>query len=402
MLARMARRYWIFVVFIIAYFLSYFFRSTNAVIADDLVRDVDLSSSELGLMTSLFFAAFALAQLPLGSALDRYGSRYVTPALMLAAVAGSLVFASAETFAGLAAGRALIGVGMAGVLMGALKAFSGWFSPRVFATISSVFVGLGSLGALAAATPLALFSNAFGWRGIFVWGAVATVMSAALIVAFSRNAPDVEAPKNVGGFGEIFRSIEFWRIGLLGAAVTGTLFSYQTLWAGPYLSEAIGLGRIAVGNSLLAMGFGVTGGYFVVGALGDRFGLTRVVGIAAAILCVVQILLAFADPGWSRPVLIALFALFGLCGSVSVLFFAHGRAVFPDKPGRAVTAVNLFGIGSSALMLWGLGILIGSFPLTPTGAHPAVAYRVMLLTTTGLIAAALAFYAPLALRRARP
>lgn len=399
MLARMARRYWIFAVFIVAYFLSYFFRSTNAVIADDLVKDIGLGAAELGLMTSLFFAAFALAQLPLGSALDRYGSRFVTPALMLAAVVGSLVFASAETFAALALGRALIGIGMAGVLMGALKAFAGWFSPRVFATISSVFVGLGSLGALAAATPLALFSDAFGWRSVFIWGAIATLVSAASIVLLGRNAPAVETPRNVGGFGEIFRSLEFWRIALLGAAVTGTLFSYQTLWAGPYLSEAMGLDRIAVGNALLAMGLGVTAGYFAVGALGDRLGLTRVVATAASVLCAVQIILAFADPTWSRTALIGLFAAFGLCGSSSVLFFAHGRAVFPSKPGRAVTAVNVFGIGSSALMQWGMGVLIGVFPLTAAGIHPPVAYRVMLLTTAGLLLAALAFYLPLLLRR---
>lgn len=401
MLGPMPRRYQIFCVFLIAYFLSYFFRSTNAVIAEDLTRDIGLTASELGLMTSLFFMAFALAQLPLGSALDRFGSRWVTPSLMLAAVAGSLAFAVAGTFTGLAVGRALIGIGMAGVLMGALKAFAGWFPPRVFATVSSIFVGLGSLGALAAATPLALFSNAFGWRSIFVWGAIATVVSAALIVLWGRNAAQVEAPQVAGGFGDIFRSREFWRIGLLGAAVTGTLFSYQTLWAGPFLSEAMGFDRIGVGNALLAMGVGVTAGYFVIGALGDRFGITRIVGLAAALLCVVQIVLAMADPAWPRVTVVLLFSAFGLAGSASVLFFAHSRAVFPSTPGRAVTAVNLFGIGSSALMQWGLGALIGLFPLTVAGSHPAMAYRVALLTTASLTVAALAFYWPL-LQQRRP
>lgn len=395
MLARMPRRYQIFTVFLGAYFLSYFFRSTNAVIAEDLVRDVGLSAAELGLMTSLFFLAFAFAQLPLGSALDRFGSRWVTPLLMLSAVAGSLLFAAADTFGGLALGRALIGMGMAGVLMGALKAFAGWFPAGIFATVSSIFVGLGSLGALAAATPLAIFSEAYGWRSIFVAGALITVASAASILVWGRNAPAVEAPRTDGGFRTIFRSREFWRIALLGAAVTGTLFSYQTLWAGPFLAEALGWDRIAVGNALLAMGLAVTAGYFVVGALGDRLGITRVVGAAAVVLCAALIALAFATPAWPSWWIALLFAVFGFAGSASVLFFAHSRAVFPTTPGRAVTAVNMFGIGSSALLQWGLGVVVGLFPLTAAGSAPPVAYRTIFLLTAGLLVVALMYYAPL-------
>ena len=111
----MPRRTVVFLVFLGAYFLSYFFRSTNAVIAGDLSRDMELSASQLGFMTSLFFLTFALAQLPIGAALDRFGARRTTSTLMLAGVAGNLLFSVAPSFPLLALGRALIGRGMAGV-----------------------------------------------------------------------------------------------------------------------------------------------------------------------------------------------------------------------------------------------------------------------------------------------
>ncbi|MCV5977310.1 MFS transporter, partial [Escherichia coli] len=91
--------------------------------------------------------AFALVNLPLGSLLDRYGPRFVHPALMLAGAAGAYVFANAQSFEVLSLGRALLGVGFAGALMGALKAFSLWFPPYRYATVSSVYVALGGLGA---------------------------------------------------------------------------------------------------------------------------------------------------------------------------------------------------------------------------------------------------------------
>ena len=98
----------VFVLFTLAYFLSYFYRSANAVIAPDLAREMSLDAAQLGLMTSLFFAAFAAVQLPLGLGLDRYGTRRVTPGIMLAGAAGSLIIAGAQSFASLALGRALM------------------------------------------------------------------------------------------------------------------------------------------------------------------------------------------------------------------------------------------------------------------------------------------------------
>ncbi len=94
--------------------------------------------------------------------MDRFGARRVTPPLMLTAALGSALFAAAPTFLALVLGRALIGLGMAGVLMGALKTFGAWFSVRRFTTVSGVFLGIGTSGALAAATPLALLNASVG------------------------------------------------------------------------------------------------------------------------------------------------------------------------------------------------------------------------------------------------
>jgi MFS family permease len=183
------RRPVLLLAFLAAYLLSYFYRSTNAVLAGDLQRDAGIGTEELGLMTSLFFATFALAQLPLGAALDRFGPRWVPAGLMLAAVAGSFITAAAEGFVGLALGRALIGLGMAGVLMGALKAFAAWFEPQRFALISSLFVAAGSLGALGATTPLTSLADTLGWRGVFVAVGILTAAIAALLMVVVRAAP---------------------------------------------------------------------------------------------------------------------------------------------------------------------------------------------------------------------
>ncbi len=405
-------RWTVVAVFLIAYWLSFFYRSTNAVIADDLARDVGLGASSLGLMTSLFFLVFAAVQLPLGSALDRYGARFVTPALLLAAVAGSLAFATASDFGGLALGRALIGLGMAGVLMGALKAFASWFDPRAFATVSSVFVGIGSLGALAAATPLAWLASTIGWRGVFGWGALVVLLAAIAIAVVARepvrartrepaHAPgSTAATRPRAGFGQVFRDDAFWRLALLTFAVTGGLFAWQGLWAGPFLTQGLGLDVLRAGNVLLALGAGITAGFLSSGVAAARLGVERTLALGATAFLATLVAWLLVTPAWPLPLLVVLAAFMGLTGASNVLNYAAARDAFPHMPGRAVTAVNLFGIGGGALLQWGLGAVIGAYP-TEAGGHDATAFRAALAVTALLVAIALARYAPLT-RRSGP
>ena len=82
--------------FAAGYYLSYLFRTINALIAGDLTAELNLSAADLGFLTSVYFLVFAAVQLPLGALLDRYGPRTIQSALLLLASAGALVFALAD------------------------------------------------------------------------------------------------------------------------------------------------------------------------------------------------------------------------------------------------------------------------------------------------------------------
>ncbi len=60
----------VFLPFAAGYFLSYLYRSVNAVISTDLVDEFGLSASALGLLTSAYFLGFASLQIPVGILLD--------------------------------------------------------------------------------------------------------------------------------------------------------------------------------------------------------------------------------------------------------------------------------------------------------------------------------------------
>ena len=79
--------------------MSYVYRMVNAVLAPTLAAEFGLSAGGLGLLSSMYFFAFALCQLPVGLAMDRFGPRRVNAALLLVAAAGGAWFASAESAA---------------------------------------------------------------------------------------------------------------------------------------------------------------------------------------------------------------------------------------------------------------------------------------------------------------
>src|SRR5215471_10240909 len=97
--------------FAAGFLLSFFFRSVNAVISPELTRELALKPSSLGLLTSAYFLAFAVVQLPAGMLLDRYGPRRIESVLLAIAATGSLLFAIAGDVPTLVFARALIGVG---------------------------------------------------------------------------------------------------------------------------------------------------------------------------------------------------------------------------------------------------------------------------------------------------
>ncbi len=393
----MTRRAAVFGLFSAAYFISYFFRSANAVIAGNLARELSLDAGQLGLMTSLFFASFAAIQVPMGVWLDRWGPRWVTPGLMFVGALGSMVFAFAPSFVPLAIGRTLIGVGMAGVLMGSLKIFSQWFSAQRFATVSGFLVGFGALGALAAASPLAWVTAAVGWRWVFVGGAVATVVVAAAIMIWTRNTPPGvvwHGGESGGGrVADVFGDRRFWRMAPLAFFLAGVLMAFQGLWAGPYLFDVVGLSPLEAGNVLLWMAVGLAVGFVLSGWLADHLGIARMVAAMTVLFVLCQFLLA-AQVG--KPWVTLIYMLFGFSGAFNVMIVAEVRQIFPlSMTGKAVTAVNLFAIGGTFLLQWWMGLIINAFPVDAAGSYPPEAYSAALLFTAIGTSAALIWYLPM-------
>ncbi len=302
----------VFVPFACGYFLSYLYRVINAVNAPDLVAELKLDAAELGFLTSAYFLTFALFQLPLGMLLDRFGPRRTEAVLLMFAALGAFVFATASGIGGLVAGRALIGFGVSACLMAAFKAFRMFFAAGKLPLISGFQMAVGGLGALSGTVPVEAALGVTDWRGIFIALGIVTIAVAVFIflIAPEKEGEDADAASFadlLGGIGAIFKSPTFWRIAPLTVASQSTFLSIQSLWAGPWLRDAAGLGRDAVALHLLAIAGAMIAGFLLLGAASERLarkGVPPIVMVVGCSAVFIVLLIAIAGAGTGAPLIL--------------------------------------------------------------------------------------------------
>jgi predicted MFS family arabinose efflux permease len=368
-----ARPSWVrlFLPFACGYFLSYLFRTANAVVAEDLAAELGADAAALGLLTGAYMIGFAAMQLPLGLLLDRYGPRRVQSALLLVAAAGALWFALGSGIGALATARALIGAGVAGSLMAAFKNNVLWWPKERLAMVNSLMLVAGTLGAFAATTPMAALSGAFGWRAAFASLAAATVVVAVFIHLAVPERATQGTPERfraqLEGLVTVFQDRFFWRLAPVSVAVQAVHAAYLSLWAGPWLRDVSGLDRAGVAAHLQVIPLAMIAGYLATGALAARLamlGLSPVALVAVALALFLGNGALLLVPGIDAPAL--QWAAFGFLATAAVLPYSILSQAFPTAlAGRVNTALNLLTFLAAFAAQWLIGIGVDAWGHRP-------------------------------------
>jgi sugar phosphate permease len=381
------------------YILVYFYRVSLAVVSDDVSRDLALTPEQLGTLAGILFYVYAVAQIPLGPLIDRVGPRLVISGCGVLTTLGGLLFAQAGSLASAMAGRVLIGIGTAAVLMAIFTIFSHWYTRQEFGKVSGLMVAAGNLGNLAGTAPLAFAVGFLGWRTSFLWIALLQGLVTVLIFLKVQDRPDHslepeitthrEKPGMLAAWGVIARNRSFWLLAAIAFCWYGNYLAVQGLWGGPYLMHLIGLSREGAGQMLMWTSVG-----FIIGSmLTDR--IARKVfhsysrTLLAGQLCLTLLMTGFL--GW-LPLLphwgLAFYFLgIGLTVSTGVMIYPIIRSMVPvSMVGTGLTSLNFFVLMGSAVAQQGMGIIIAhSGGYTTEGFRAAFSVPVAGLLLTSLL-----------------
>ncbi len=396
-------RWYIFAMCGVTYVISGFWRVSNAVIADDLARDLAVTPEVLGLMGGAFFYAFGLAQLPMGPLLDRFGPRLVITLLVCVGSASALLFSLTDSGTVAVLARAGIGLGMAAVLMGSLKILTTWFSPHEFATLSGMLVAIGGLGGIGATTPLAWLSDRIGWRGACGGMAAITLLLAAGMYLVVRDHPERQkgapptSPPSLAviraGLRTVFFSGDFWRLAPLGFASYGALITAQGLWGVPFLVHTYGMSKSSASSVLLAIPIGLVCGAPLWGRWSDTFGRRKplvLAGLCSMLLLFFSLVLHLPLPYWG---LVLQCWLLGFTSAALYILYTQVKETFHHSiSGTALTALNFFVMLGAAVFQQMTGFILGYWKPNAAGTLPLPAYQWGFGVSAALLALALAIY----------
>ncbi|HOD15675.1 MAG: MFS transporter [Spirochaetes bacterium] len=369
-------KYIIFWILAVSYVLVYFHRLCAAVVAVDMMEDLDTGGALMGLLGAAYFYPYALMQLPAGLLSDSWGPRRTITLFFIIAFVGSIVQGMAPTVFWAITGRAMVGTGVAMLFVPTMKILAEWFTRKEFSSMTGVLIAMGGLGTLIATSPLALLSNAFGWRLSFVIIGIITLVSALLVGVVVRDRPsdagfevtlDTRAVTDdriglAAGVRMVLGHPRFWTLGawfFFGCAI---FFNFGGLWGGPFLMQVYHLSKAESGNILSMLAVGMIIGSPLLSFLSDRIFKSRkkMIIMSSVMSLVLTSILAFHTTGIPLPLLYVLCFFMGFStNAIVVVGFAAAKELFPVQiAGTSTGLVNLFPFLGGAIFQPGLGHIL--------------------------------------------
>ncbi len=346
----------IFGIALASFVLSFFHRTAPAAIATELTREFAINSAVLGTLAATYFYVYTVLQIPVGVLADTLGPRWILAAGSIVAGLGSIAFALAPTWEVAAAGRTLVGIGVAVAFIAILKVSAVWFPASRFATLNGVTMFAGNLGAVIAGAPLAWMVTLTSWRAVFLGLAALSIALGLASWWKVRDRPEqmgfppVHAPTVAAAtpmhwtaaLRRVLANPVTWPGFFVNAGIAGSYLSFAGLWAIPYLEQTYGMARVTAAQHTSVLLLGVAFGAMLVGTVSDRLRNRRGVMRVYAVLYALSWLPWVLHAQWPLPATLAWFALMGLLIPGFILTWAVAKDVNrPEHSGIATAVVNV-------------------------------------------------------------
>lgn len=371
-----------------AYVVAVFDRASLGVAGLGAQQRFGVTAAQLATLSVVQLALYAALQVPVGSLLDRFGSRRIIIVGSLVMAAGQLMLGSAHHVGVALTARGLVGVGDAMTFLSVIRLIPSWFPVRRTPVVTQLTGVLGQAGQLFAAYPLALALHAAGWTASFTSAAVIGLGAALAVALVVRDEPWPRPRPPVRGMRPALMQLrDAWRA---HGTRTGmwTHFTSQfpntvfaLLWGYPFLvaGERVDTVTATVLLSLMvvmSMGIGPALGRLVGRHADWRLPITMVI-VAATALAWTAVL---AWPGRAPlALLIALVIVLATNGPGSVIGFDYARTANPpSRFGGAIGIVNVGGFLASILAILGIGLVLDIADGTH-GAYSLSAFRAAFL-----------------------
>ena len=223
------------------YLYQYIIRVLPSILMPEIMEKFQISAAIFGQFSGIYYIFYAGMHIPLGLLLDRVGPKVILPLCAAATGLGLLPLVLTDLWIFPVIGRALIGLGSSGAILGVFKVIRMCFPAQHFTRMLGISVAIGLLGALYGGQPLNYLCNQFGWQNLLYiicgCGLLLAVCLYKLCPALPKEDHATDGP-TIGIFEEIFTVLGNYRvlgICILGGLMVGPLEGFADVWGVEFL-----------------------------------------------------------------------------------------------------------------------------------------------------------------------
>ena len=228
------------------FFYEFLLQNSTSVMLKPLSASFGINATRFGLLSTFYFLAYSLVQLPAGLLLDRFGPRKLLTLAAGFCGFGTVLMASAQNFAYVEVARFVTGLGSGFAMLGALVLTANWFSSKRFALMHGLTLTIGITGAVFGAAPLGLALEKFGWRyAMFLLGLFGVCLMIVMYTIIRDRPPGMKRARNkhgelinlrdlLIGTKKILRSKQTWLTATYGALMYAPTAAL-TYWLQSYM-----------------------------------------------------------------------------------------------------------------------------------------------------------------------
>lgn len=183
---RAASTYGLALLFLVSFF-NYLDRMVIAVMVEPMKRDLELSDTQIGLVSGLAFAVlYAICGLPLARIADRGSRKWLLAICLGTWSAMTALTGMVRNFGELFLARMAVGVGEAGCVPSAHSMIGDMYPPERRAFAVGIFQAGGLLGLSVGLALAGALAERYGWRTALLWIGLSGLPLALLIAVTMR------------------------------------------------------------------------------------------------------------------------------------------------------------------------------------------------------------------------
>lgn len=329
-----------------------------------LKDEFQLNDVWIGILGASYSVFYTIMQLPVGSLVDKFGTRKITLLSVGGCTFFAILFSLAQDFHWVLLSRMGMGFFAASAFTCAFYSAGKWFDLKTFAILVALTESVADLGGVLGTNVLAVTVTLYGWRNtsllLSIIGFVIFILTIFLVK--DKESPNKRKDQNklkksrghslIHIFAIVIRNKQIWLSGSCCGLLFAPLSAFAGLWGVPFLMTKYSLSLVEAGRivSLMYLGAAFFSPVmaFVSNKIQNRIMMIRVCTIIVFFLFICLIYLPLKDSYFLH---VCYFVL-GIVCSGYILPFAITKSLANEKvSATALALTNVLGGAIGAIIM---------------------------------------------------